>query len=159
MSPRQHSATHRWEEGPGCSRGAAAAHWIYRSALPLHCPPNQVHASHYLALGAAGALLQHLGSVEAGGGVLTSGTVRVDLELCLAWDCWEPTRGPLRLEVNYRGGYLPSLSYYVHVWAQVRVLIEGTTRHMRMDAGEGGVLRGWVDGGRDAGGAHAHGCR
>lgn len=41
----------------------------------------QVHASHYLALGAAGALLQHLGSVEAGGMVLTSGALQVHLEV------------------------------------------------------------------------------
>jgi hypothetical protein len=40
----------------------------------------QVHASHYLALGAAGALLQHLGSLEGGSKVLLSKSVRVVLE-------------------------------------------------------------------------------
>ena len=75
ISPHQYRSI---DPGSGCGRGIATSHWIYRSALP--CPPAQVHASHYLALGAAGALLQHLGSVEAGGAVLTSGTVRVDPE-------------------------------------------------------------------------------
>ena len=42
-----------------------------------------------------------------------------------------------RLELC-RGDCLPGLNHYVCVWAQVRVLIEGTTRHMRMDAGEAG---------------------
>ncbi|GAX80290.1 hypothetical protein CEUSTIGMA_g7728.t1 [Chlamydomonas eustigma] len=45
-------------------------------ALLSHC---QVHASHYLALGAAGALLQHLGSMEGGCKVLASKSVRVVL--------------------------------------------------------------------------------